>query len=275
LWTLDFCQGLFGEIIMFRNFYLLPALLFLAGFTCASIHTIANPGGPYYSGTLANGSFMPVHLDAYGSVFADTYWWDTDNDGLFGPEDTNGSVYLGTSAGDGEGAELTLQPELFQIGRTVAISLRAMGPGVDSYEGETTVTPTDLSSSVFPAADAGGPYSVNYGSDLILNAGAGLANASTVDWQIFSQPRTIGQPGGTWTESGLTATITFAQIETLLGYSLSPGDTFYVRQRAAASGDFGNFIETSTTTVSVVPEPSCLVLLNAGCLVLFGYRKKA
>lgn len=90
-------------------------LFLLSGFSIISFSQnnppVANPGGDY-TGTKNEDIAIPVTLHAYDSYDPDMpddeivkYCWDTDNDGLFGADDTNGSVlYSGES--DAEGVEV-------------------------------------------------------------------------------------------------------------------------------------------------------------------------
>ncbi len=88
---------------------------------------VADPGDDYY-GTRNEDSPVPVILHAYDSYDPDMpddeivkYKWDTDNDGLFGADDTEGSpLYSGDS--DAEGVEVEVVYEWLP-GQTYSINL--------------------------------------------------------------------------------------------------------------------------------------------------------
>jgi|GEM_PF-2083929 len=94
---------------------------------------VANAGGPYYSAWI-DGQFMPVTL--IGSASHDpnmpcdsivSYTWDTDNDGLFGEDDTDGS-WIAPDA-DGTGDTLEVVRNDWQVGLSYALKLKVE----DSY----------------------------------------------------------------------------------------------------------------------------------------------
>lgn len=89
---------------------------------------VADAGGPYY-GTTNEGIGVPVTLDGRGSYDIDSpddqvvkYMWDTDSDGLFGANDTNGSSFYSATS-DAEGSIVEIVSDNWMIGISYPISL--------------------------------------------------------------------------------------------------------------------------------------------------------
>ena len=86
-------------------------------------------GHPY--STITSSGVYAVQLNAKNSYDTDTpydsvsmYKWDTDNDGLFGSDDTNGSINIGNATSDANGIEITVSNDNCQIGNNVNIELK-------------------------------------------------------------------------------------------------------------------------------------------------------
>ena len=103
---------------------------------------IADAGGPYYS-TLINDAPVPVTIT--GNSFDPdipcdevvTYKWDTDGDGLFGSDDTDGGLCNGSEC---EGSTITIVDSYWSFGESVIIGLRVIDSyGLVSNASETTV----------------------------------------------------------------------------------------------------------------------------------------
>jgi len=93
---------------------------------------VADAGGTYYT-TLINGTPLPVTLFGTRSYDPDspcdkivTYKWDTDGDGLFGKDDTDGGLCDGSEC---EGDSVTIIDNNWMYGQTIQIALQV----VDSY----------------------------------------------------------------------------------------------------------------------------------------------
>lgn len=222
---------------------------------------------PYYATRYWTGSkyaYAPLKLDGYGSIGAVEYWWDTDRDDLFGPDDLNGSPWrLGTTVGDGVGPELTIACPNDRTGTRAWIALKVFGDGrwsdahlfyISFIENPT---PTEA-----PLADAGGHYTLPLGADLNLAAGSGLVNAATVEWQLFTLPRTLHQSPNSWPLTGESVVVNVDQIEQLLGSPVRAGDEFMVRQRVRSPSGYWQTAVATVTVVSI-PEPA-----TAGALLL-------
>ena len=114
---------------------------------------VADPGDDYY-GTRNEEGAIPVTLHAYGSYDADMpddeitkYKWDTDNDGLYGTDDTEGS-YLYSGEYDAEGVEVDIQTDWYP-GNTFTIHLIVEDSyGETSSAVSTTVTILPNSTSI-------------------------------------------------------------------------------------------------------------------------------
>ena len=102
----------------------------------------ADAGGPYYSADLGDGPPTDVVLDGSASLDINqpcdgivSYKWDTDGDGLFGSEDTDGGLCGGSEC---EGVEVTVVSGSWYVGQSIPISLRV----IDSYGLASAVSET-------------------------------------------------------------------------------------------------------------------------------------
>ena len=96
----------------------------------ANLRPTASAGGPYATG-LFNGNFVGVDLDARASSDANApcdeiveYWWDTDGDNLFGPEDVDGAGSQFNSDYVGPVVRGYTNPD-WQVGTTQIVQVRA------------------------------------------------------------------------------------------------------------------------------------------------------
>jgi len=113
-----------------------------------NIRPVADAGGPYYS-AIVNDTSVSVTLDGTRSYDSNSpcddiavYKWDTDSDGLYGSEDTDGSL---CGSADCEGSVVTVKDENWRIGQTVQISLIVTDSyGLTSGPSETTIQIRDV-----------------------------------------------------------------------------------------------------------------------------------
>lgn len=87
----------------------------------------ANPGGPYRTGGQQSGGFAPVTVDGRASSDSNApcdgiaeYWWDTDGDGLYGPEDTD----VNGQPSDYTGPVVTFSSSAWRANTTANVGLK-------------------------------------------------------------------------------------------------------------------------------------------------------
>ncbi|MBM4291466.1 MAG: PKD domain-containing protein, partial [Deltaproteobacteria bacterium] len=108
---------------------------------------VGNAGGPYAT-TILNGVRQPVTLDARATVDPNApcdavarYEWDTDNDGLFGANDTNGVAGVGNSDAVGALVENHVNSQ-WRVGLSYIVRLRTC-----DTKGACSVVEADLTVS--------------------------------------------------------------------------------------------------------------------------------
>ena len=163
--------------------------------TINNLPPVADAGRPY---TINEG--QPVTLDASGSSDAGgdvlTYAWDLDNDGVF--DDATGESPTISWTG--------LQAlELIDGGYTLAVKVTD-GDGA-THTDTALLTVTNLN----PVANPGGPYTINEGQALVLDA----SNSSDAGGDTLTYTWDLDSDGVFDDATGVTPTVSWATLQTL------------------------------------------------------------
>lgn len=178
-------------------------------------------GGPY---TISEGDSLALSGSATGTGSL-TYSWDVNGDSVFG---------------DAVGASPTLNwAQLVALGISAGYSTRNVVVRVsDGYGDVVSSAPTLLTiNNAAPTADAGGPYTIAAGEDLLLDASAS-GDASPADVLAYTWDLNGDLVYGD--AVGVGPTVSWAQL-TALG--ITPGNSYDVRVRVSD--------EAATTTSAV------------------------
>lgn len=183
---------------------------------------VADAGGPY---TINEDE--GVTLDASGSTGATTYAWDLDDDGQYDD-----------ATGESPTIDVTPLRNLGLVDDEYPIGL-LVSDGSDDDTAATTLTIVNLA----PVSDPGGPYTIDEGSDLVLD-GSGSSDPGedtlTYSWDL-NNDNTFGDA------TGDNPTIPWAQWEVIR----SDGDQT-IQLRVTDSGNTNNLSHTASATVTVI-----------------------
>jgi len=118
------------------------------------------------------------------------------------------------------------------------------------------------------SADAGGPYVLVPGQDLHLDA-----NHSSASFVLVVQPPQwdLDSDGAHDDREGYTATVPADYWSETLGWEV--GEHYTIALRMSGHWQYGEVTDVATATVSIVPEPTTLVLLTSGGLAMFRRRR--
>ena len=205
----------------------------ITNLTINNLAPTANAGGPY---TIDEGDDLVLAGSGSDPNPNETltYSWDLNNDGTFG--DAGFSADSGTVTWAQLGA---LAPPVNNDG-SYNITLR-VSDDVTSTDSTVTVTITNVA----PTANAGGPYTINEGDDLVLSGSGGDANANdtlTYEWDLNGD--------ADFTDAtGASPTVTWAQLQAL-GIDNEGSGTMTLR---VSDDDTSTTDSTTGTMLNVAP----------------------
>jgi len=206
----------------------------ITNLTINNLAPTANAGGPY---TIDEGDDLVLAGSGSDPNPNETltYSWDLNNDGTFG--DAGLSADSGTVTWAQLGA---LAPPVNNDG-SYNITLR-VSDDVTSTDSTVTVTITNVA----PTANAGGPYTINEGDDLVLSGSGGDANANdtlTYEWDLNGD--------ADFTDAtGASPTVTWAQLQAL-GIDNEGSGTMTLR---VSDDDTSTTDSTTGTMLNVAPS---------------------
>ncbi|MCK5037650.1 MAG: tandem-95 repeat protein [Thermoplasmata archaeon] len=194
---------------------------------------VVDAGGPY---TINEGD--QVILDGSGSYDPDgdtiiSYAWDLDNDGAY--DDATGvnpTVTWATLRSLGLASE----------GTALTIGLEVTDSNMGAGTGAGTLTINNLA----PTADAGGPYVINEGEDLVLNGGGSTdpgSDALAYAWDLDND-------GAYDDATGVDTTVPWAELEAL---GLAKGTALTIGLEITDTGTASSTDATTLTINNIAP----------------------
>jgi formylglycine-generating enzyme required for sulfatase activity len=225
------------------------------GFRVVEVHgvtPVADAGGPY---TIDMGD--PLTLNASESTGHDddiiSYVWDLDDDGVYETDAGGDAIHVvsyETLASLGVGA-----------GGLYDIHLKVTNTGSHFHIDESTLT-----INAFPSADADGPYIIDTGYPLILNA----SGSTDVDGDVVSYMWDLNDDGVYETDAGgnMFFVVSFDDVISL---GLSEGDTYDIHLKVT---DATGLFDIDDSSLKIIPEPTTLSFLALGGLAVLRRRRK-
>jgi len=202
--------------------------------TIINLDPTADANGPY---VMTEGNPLPLDASASADPGNDalTYAWDLDNDGVY-ETDAAGQAKPNIPWATLEGLGLASDGSVLTIGLQVD----------DGQGGVDTTTSSLTIINVSPTADAGGPYTIDEGQDVVLDAGGSTDPGNdvlTYAWDLDNDGN-YGEPGEPTT---VNPTVSWATLAAIPGLDTNSGiNTIGVE---VDDGDGG--VTTTTTTLTI------------------------